>query len=128
MSRPSQRRGSTFSRDFLAYLELRELRYARCRGTGEVLGYTSRQAAGDPGGEIDWLIASGRASLRSFAIYHQAYGPEPKTPYNVALVALEEGPLLVSTVRIDDLEDLRIDMPLRAAFEDDGRLVFAPRQ
>ena len=128
MSCPSQGRGSAFSRDFLAYLELGELRYARSRGTGEVLGYTGRQAPGDPGGDIDWLIASGRASLRSFAIYHQAYGPEPKTPYNVALVALEEGPLLVSTVRIDDLEDLRIDMPLRAAFEDDGRLVFAPRQ
>ncbi len=122
----TSRRSSRFSEIFLEHIGRRELRYPRCRTTGAVLGYTSRQCADHPMDLIEWVEATGRATLRSFVIYHQAYSPEFRTPYNVAVVELEEGPTLVSTVLVENLVDLRVRMPLRAVFEADGRLAFVP--
>ena len=116
------RRHTDFSEQFLGYIAQRELRYARCRKTGAALGYTACL----PSEKYEWVEASGNATLYSFVIYHQNYNPDFPTPYNVALVELEEGPQLVSTVIINDLFALKVGMKLRAEFETSGRLVFMP--
>ena len=115
-------RHSVFSEQFLAYIARRELRYARCRQTGAAFGYTARPQ----NGEYEWVAASGGATLYSFVVYHQNYSPDFPTPYNVALVELDERPRLVSAVIFDDLAALIVGMKLRAQFEKSGRLVFAP--
>jgi uncharacterized OB-fold protein len=122
----SQRPHSSFEQQFLAYLAQRELRYARCRKTGTALGYSDRAGTHGPDCAVDWVGASGDAILYSFVVYHQAYSPEFKTPYNVAQVELAEGPRLISTIITDNLAGLYIDMPLKAKFEESGRLVFVP--
>jgi uncharacterized protein len=83
--------------------------------------------------EVKWFAASGRGTLYSYVI---AYRPLPEwqstSPMSVALVELQEGPRLVSTVV--DCEQtpqaLVIDMPLVATFRDFGghfkMLCFAP--
>lgn len=59
-----------------------------------------------------WTTASGRARLVSWVVYHHGYHEYYATrlPYNVALVALAEGPRLISNV-VDAEHPLRIDMP-----------------
>lgn len=47
-----------------------------------------------------WEPASGRARLVSWVVYHRAYHPAfaGRVPYAVALVELDEGPRLISSV------------------------------
>lgn len=108
---------------FLDHLARRELRLARSRRDGRILDVSELRQA-DPD-DLDWIEASGRGRLFSFVIYRRPYHPDFPPPYNVAAVALQEGPLLISTV-LTEPERLVIDMPLQAAFAPDGRLVFQP--
>ena len=83
--------------------------------------------------DTKWERASGRATLYSFAIMHQKLHPwfADQTPYQFAIVELEEGPRIVSDVVGVPVEELRVDMPLNAVFDessDDVTIVrFAPR-
>ena len=50
--------------------------------------------------EFDWAAVSGRGTVFSYIVFHQAYHPGFKEdlPYNVALVQLEEGPRMYSNI------------------------------
>ena len=90
------RHHDTLSSAFLGFLARGELRVARDLRTGawvEFLKSLDRRAD-----DLEWIPASGRATLELFVVYRRQYHPDFPTPYNVALVALEEGPHLVSTV------------------------------
>ncbi len=73
--------------------------------------------------DIEWFDASGRASLYSFVIHQRPHRLwETEGPRSVALVRLDEGPMLVSSV-VDcpqTPEALRFDMPLIATFRPFG--------
>lgn len=69
---------------------------------------------------VSWFAASGRGKLYSFVINHRAPRKFPvAAPYVVGLVALDEGPRLMS--RIVEVEAdpgaLRCDMRLEVVFE-----------
>ena len=69
--------------------------------------------------DTEWARASGRGTLYSFGIMHQkSPGFDGETPYQYAVVELEEGPRIVSNVVGVADEDLRCDMPLVAVFDD----------
>lgn len=121
-----QERHSAFSREFLAHLQRRELRYARCAKCGGALAYSERVCRDHPGAMLDWGQASGRAILHALGIYRLSYAADRPAPYNVAVVELEEGPRLVSTVRCSAGDKPAIGMALRAAFSAEGLLVFDP--
>lgn len=67
--------------------------------------------------EQQWQVASGRATLESWTAFHKAYWPDllPETPYNVCLVRLAEGPLMISNL-IDAPAELRLGMALEVRF------------
>src|ERR1039457_5396455 len=69
--------------------------------------------------ESTWQQASGRGTLFSFVVFHRAYHPawEAKVPYNVSLIELEEGPIILSNVVGLKNEDLKIGLPVIAEFE-----------
>lgn len=75
--------------------------------------------------EVEWRAASGRGTLYSFVI-----NPRPDArwgiegPMSVAMVRLEEGPMMLSTVVNcpQTVEALRFDMDLRAVFRPYGDL------
>lgn len=68
--------------------------------------------------ELDWVPASGRATLYSYAIMHQPYpGFEDEVPYNIALVELEEGVRCISNIVDCENDELEIGMPLEVTFE-----------
>ncbi len=50
--------------------------------------------------DVEWFQASGKGTIFSRIVYHQAFHPgfEDDLPYNVVWVRLEEGPLFTSNV------------------------------
>ncbi len=69
--------------------------------------------------ETEWHEVSGRGRIFSFVVFHRAYHPawEAKVPYNVALIELDEGPIMLSNVVEIDNAKLDVGLPVEVAFE-----------
>lgn len=65
-----------------------------------------------------WQVVSGDATLVSWVKFHRAYwnGFREDLPYDVCLVKLDEGPLILSNFRGPPPEGLHAGMKLRAVF------------
>jgi uncharacterized OB-fold protein len=70
--------------------------------------------------DYKWTELSGKGTVYSFVTYHRAWHPsyEGKTPYNVSLVDLEEGPRLISNVIGCAHDQVKIGMPVKVVYED----------
>ena len=66
-----------------------------------------------------WTAASGRGTVYSFAIVRQALDKAwvADVPYCVAIVALEEGPHLLSNVTGIEMEAIEVGLPVEVFFE-----------
>jgi uncharacterized OB-fold protein len=76
---------------------------------------------------VEVVVASGRATLESYVISHRPHKAF-EGPYAIALVALEEGPRMMSNI-VDCAqtpEALQLDMPLHVTFEDAGEDIHLP--
>jgi uncharacterized protein len=110
-----------------------ELRFTRCDDCGLYLhppAWTCRRCRSR---HVSVAAVSGRGTLLSFTVNHQAWLPELTQPYNVALVELEEqeGLRLVTNVVGCPLEALEIGMPVQVRFEEAEDVfvpVFAPAE
>jgi uncharacterized OB-fold protein len=73
---------------------------------------------------LGWTRVSGRGSLYTFTIARRPTHPAlaDRVPYVIAVVELDEGPRLTSTVVDCDPERLRIGQPLRVDFEDHAEI------
>lgn len=63
-----------------------------------------------------WHATSGRGRIYSFTIVHRPPMPAFTAPYVVGVVALDEGPLMLTTIEGVAPEGLAIDMPVKVAF------------
>lgn len=68
---------------------------------------------------------SGHGSVATFTVYRQQYDPGHVPPYVIALIALREGPRMISNVVGCAPESVRVGMPVRARFERRGERVLA---
>ena len=81
---------------------------------------------------VSWFTASGRATLYSYVINHRAApGFEDDGPYAIAVVQLEEGPRMMTSIAglPATPEALELDMPLQVRFTQRGEVslpVFGP--
>ena len=64
-----------------------------------------------------WVKASGRAKVYTWEITHQALYPAFDTPFNVAIVELEEGPRMHTNIVNCKNEDIYVDMSVELVFE-----------
>lgn len=80
-------------------------------------------------GKISWVTASGRGVIYSYTIIHQNKSPEfvQDTPYNVAIIQLEEGPRMMSNIVGLSPENLRIDLPVKIVFDAVTDTISIPR-
>jgi uncharacterized protein len=95
-----------------------ELMLQRSVGTGQYVFYPRAVSPFGIDDRLEWVRASGRATLASYVISERpARGFDP--PYVIAVVQLEEGPRMLSTVvGVDPTpENLVLDMPLQVEFE-----------
>ncbi len=66
----------------------------------------------------EWGLASGRGVVHTFTIVHRPTLPafESRLPYNVVVVRLDEGPLMVSNLLGCRNDAIHIGMPVVVAF------------
>lgn len=72
--------------------------------------------------DVRGVTAAGIGTLYSFTVVHRAPHPAFQPPYVVAMVRLDEGPVLLTNIEGDPAV-LRCDMPVAVVWEDlpDGR-------
>jgi uncharacterized OB-fold protein len=92
----------------------------RCRGCGAHRFPARDQCSTCLSRESDWVAASGRGTVFSFAVMHQVYHPgfAGEVPYAVVVIELEEGARLVSNLVDCPVRDVRIGMPVEVVFDD----------
>lgn len=78
---------------------------------------------------LSWREVSGRGTIYSYTIIHQNKAPQfvNDTPYNVAIVQLEEGPRMLSNIVEIDAGNLRVDLPVTVVFDAVSDSISLPR-
>jgi hypothetical protein len=118
--------------DMLPFFEAarrHELVVQRCGGCGTMRfparAICSRCLARD----AVWVPVSGRGTVFSFAIMHQAVHPgfAAEVPYAVVVIELDEGPRLLSNLIDCPTGDVRIGMPVEVTFDDVSPEVTLPK-
>ncbi|MEO3874641.1 Zn-ribbon domain-containing OB-fold protein [Nonomuraea sp. B12E4] len=100
-----------------------ELRIQRCQSCARHYFYPRPNCPHCGGEQVEWVRASGRATLYSYVINHRpAPGFEDEAPYAIAVVELEEGVrMMTNIVGVPSTpENLPLDMELRVVFEQRG--------
>ena len=92
----------------------------RCEACGRVHFYPRARCPHCGSSELTWIEASGRGSVYSFTVVQRPPSSAFKSmvPYVVAIVALEEGPHLMTNIRGCPPHEVRIGMPVDVAWED----------
>jgi len=95
-----------------------ELLLQRCTACGALRHPPSAVCAHCLSSEHEWVAASGRGTLYTFAVVRQALARawEEKLPYIVAVVELEEGPRFLTELINVAPEAVTIGMPLEVTF------------
>jgi uncharacterized OB-fold protein len=72
------------------------------------------------GERVEWRPVRGRGHVVTWTVMHQIYDPwfTERVPYVTAVVEIVEGPRLVATIVHCAPDAVRLDMPVRAVYED----------
>jgi len=77
--------------------------------------------------DLSWVNASGKGTVWSYSVVHRPVSAafREAVPYVVALIELEEGPLLMSNIVGIDAADVTVGLSVELTFseEHDGRVV-----
>jgi len=95
-----------------------ELKLQRCAGCGHWLFPPRPMCPQCQSQETEWVQASGRGKVASWATYPESPHPAFVAPYTVLLVELEEGPRLVSNPAGIDAGQLAVGLDVEVVFED----------
>ena len=97
-----------------------ELQLQRCERCGRFWFPPSNHCQHCWSDRFSWQPVSGRAEVHSFTVYRRAYAPElaEQLPYVVAVVALEEGPRLITNIVGCPPEAVRVGLPVEVTFVD----------
>jgi hypothetical protein len=112
-------RAEGLNRDFYTQLESGRLHFQRCDAC-QTWRHPPRFRCGRCGSDRwRWQPSSGLGVVHSWTVTHQALHPifADRVPYAVVIVALEEGPRLVSELRGVEHADLALDLPVRVVLE-----------
>jgi hypothetical protein len=76
-----------------------------------------------------WRELSGRGKVFTYVVFHRVYHPgfADDVPYVVAVIALKEGPRMISNVIGIAPDEVRCDMPVEVVFEDGPDGIVLPK-
>lgn len=105
------------------------LELPRCNACGQFWFPPSQSCPHCLAADFAWTPVSGRGTVFSFVVFHRVYHPayEGDVPYVVALIALEEGPRMLSNVVGIPPDQVRCDMPVKVVFDDVTEGVALPK-
>ncbi|GAA3227837.1 Zn-ribbon domain-containing OB-fold protein [Pseudonocardia petroleophila] len=121
MTRPTPH-PSPVTRPFWEACARHELVLQRCAACSASVFYPRSVCPVCGSSRLGWEAASGTGTLYSYTVARRATHRKlaDRVPYVIAIVELDEGPRLTSTVVGTDPDDLTIGARLRVDFEDDG--------
>jgi uncharacterized protein len=97
-----------------------ELQIQRCGSCGALIFYPREVCPECLSSHLQWLKVSGKGTVYSYTIAqaptHPAFAED--VPYVIAIVELAEGPHLTTNITGCKPEDVRVGMPVVAAFDD----------
>jgi uncharacterized OB-fold protein len=96
-----------------------QLRFQKCINCGHVRWPPSLLCPMCFSRDAEWVVSTGRGRVYSFVVYHRGYHAafEGDLPYAVAIVALNEGPHLLTNIVGCIPEQVRCDMPVEVTWE-----------
>jgi uncharacterized OB-fold protein len=99
---------------------LHELRFQQCADCGHVRWPPAIICPECHSSETAWLVSKGIGKVYTFVVYHEPFHPAfvSDLPYVVAIVALDEGPHLLTNIIDCNPEDVACDMPVMVIWED----------
>ncbi len=111
---------SAVSQEFWAGLKAGEIRLPRCRQCDRFVFYPRTICPYCMGVEFDWVKVGSDGKVYSFTVVRRAMIPafQEDVPYVLAIVELEEGPRLTTNIVNCPVDDVRVDMPVRATYDD----------
>ena len=112
-------------------LKAHAMQLQRSKSTGAWVYYPRLLMPGDPEDELEWAPVSGTGTVYAFAIPHVHPHPgfRALAPYVVALVELEEGARILSTlIGVEPTPDaVKIGMPVELVYDDVTDDITLPR-
>ena len=109
------------AKPFWANLRDHKLMAQRCNSCGKFFTFPPQGSCPHClASDYTWTQLSGNGKVYSFVNYHRAWHPsyEGKTPYNVSLIDLDEGPRLISNMIDCAVDQVKIGMPVQVIYED----------
>lgn len=105
---------------YWTHAKAHRLSVQRCLGCGHLHFPPSPVCPACLSDAQDWEVVSGRGTLLTWATFHRAYWPgfRDDVPYDVCVVKLEEGPLVISNFAGPAPQGLRTGLALKAFFDD----------
>jgi hypothetical protein len=125
MSRPTPH-PSPVSRPFWDACARHELVLQRCAACSAAVFYPRPGCPACGSTRLEWEPASGSGTLYSYTVARRATHRKlaDRVPYVIAIVELDEGPRLTSTVVGTDVDALTIGARLQVDFENDETVSF----
>jgi uncharacterized protein len=115
------------SRPYWEGLAQGELRIQRCKNCAKAVFYPRAICPHCYSDQLEWIVASGRGTIYTYTVAHQAFGPfAADVPYVVALVELEEGVRMISRVIDAPRERVTVGAPVMVTFSEIGEGLTLP--
>lgn len=105
---------------FWAGTKKHELWVRKCQDCGEYQWPPRPMCINCHNCDFEWVQVSGKGKLYTYTIINRAFNLafEKDVPLGLAIVALDEGPRMIGNSTGMKPEDLKIGMPMEAAFND----------
>ena len=112
--------GPELSKPFWDAAKRHELMVPRCRTCSNLFFYPREVCPDCLSSDLEWTAVSGRGRLHSYTVVYQPANPafRDDVPYIYAMVQLDEGPRMISNLVDCPIEDVEMDMPVSAIFDD----------
>lgn len=108
------------SKPFWEGVRRHELMMPRCGACGHRWFPPTQLCPACRSAAIEWQAVSGRGRVFSFVLFHRNYhkGFADERPYCVAVIALDEGPRMISNVIGIAVDKVCCDLAVEVVFED----------
>lgn len=124
---------SPLTAPFWAAAERHELVVQQCASCGALRHYPQPMCPDCQSTDHGWQQLSGRGTVYTFTVSHQAFHPAWRelVPVAIATIELDEGVRMLSDLPAEDVDRVHIGMPVEVFFDEvvteSGRAVTLPR-
>jgi uncharacterized protein len=115
------------SRPYWEGLTQGELRIQRCSSCSKAVFYPRSICPHCFADQLSWIVASGKGTIYSYTVAHQAFGPfAADIPFVIAIVELEEGVRMMTRVINAPRERVAVGAAVEVTFESVGEELTLP--